>query len=242
MIASAIIRAREIRNKNFDLYLNGQDLAYVVSINNYSKVWTVHCPDSIFAQCDCPIGIQRMICKHSMKAFQLIHPNLEGGFILQNAGTTYGVDSTVPLSQALHPPTGHGYPLQDDVLGRISTDENMEVPLPCVFGDIQVGSTTHPIDPSVNSSRRQPNMSSRASQVILDDSELIFKDLVNTAEQHEILRNHLVADLKFMRRKFSKILARGVRIVCKDNTTAKFPEHDGDWSLKRKRGPLEGKS
>jgi hypothetical protein len=43
-----------------------------------------------------------------------------------------------------------------------------------------------------------------------------------------------------MRGKFSKILARGVRNENKNDTTAKFPEREGDWSLKRKRGRLEG--
>jgi hypothetical protein len=77
-------------------------------------------------------------------------------------------------------------------------------------------------------------------QAIRDDPEVIFKDLVSTAEKHKTLQNHLVSDLKLMRGKFSKILARGVRNENKNDTTAKFPEREGDWSLKRKRGRLEG--
>jgi hypothetical protein len=234
VIASAIIRAREIRDENVDLYPEGEDLAYVVSVNNYPKVWTVYCLDSVFAQCDCPIGKQGMVCKHSMKAFQLIHPNLEDGFILRNAGTKYGIDSTVPLSQVLKPPLGA------EVNDIDLSDVFLETQVPTVDDGIHMGSATHPIDLSVNSTRSHPDMSSRAKQAIRDDPEVIFKDLVSTAEKHKTLQNHLVSDLKLMRGKFSKILARGVRNENKNDTTAKFPEREGDWSLKRKRGRLEG--
>jgi hypothetical protein len=154
VIAFAIIRAREIRDENVDLYPEWEDLTYVVSVNNYPKVWTVYCPDSVFAQCDCPIGKQGMVCKHSMKAFQLIYPNLEDGFILRNAGTKYGIDNTVPLSQALKPPLGA------EVNDIDHNDVFLETQVPTVDDGIHMGSATHPIDLSVNSTGSHPDMSS----------------------------------------------------------------------------------
>jgi hypothetical protein len=95
-----------------------------------------------------------MVCKHSMKAFQLIHPNLEDGFILRNAGTKYGIDSTVPLSQALKQPSGA------EGIDIDLSDVFLEAQVPTVDDGIHMGSATHPIDLSVNSTRRQPDMSS----------------------------------------------------------------------------------
>jgi hypothetical protein len=43
-------------------------------------------------------------------------------------------------------------------------------------------SAIHPINLSINSTRRQPDMLSRAKQAIWDDPEVIFKDLVNNVE------------------------------------------------------------
>jgi hypothetical protein len=154
VIALAIIRAREIRDENVNLYLNGENLAYVVSVNNFPKVYTVYCHDSIFPQCNCPIGMQRMIYKHFIKAFQLIHLNLEDDFILRSAGSTYNIDNTVSLSQALQPPREHDFPSQDEVLKRINMDVFKQVPLPSVVGDIKVRLAIHPIDLFINSSRR----------------------------------------------------------------------------------------
>ena len=89
-----------------------------------------------------------------MKAFQLIHLNLEDNFILRNVGFTYNIDNTVSLSQALQSPRGYDFPLQDEVLKRINMDVFKQVLLPSVVGDIKVRLATHPIDLFVNSSRR----------------------------------------------------------------------------------------
>ena len=68
IVASAIIRASTIPNTNVLICLEN-NVAYVGSVNNRPKIWTIHSPDSEWAQCDCPIASQGMICKHVVKVF-----------------------------------------------------------------------------------------------------------------------------------------------------------------------------
>jgi hypothetical protein len=101
IVVSTLIRAKEIPDNHVLLRPDGEDVALVASVNNKPKVWTVHSPDSNFAQCNCPISLQGMICKHIMKAFQLLHSELADGFILREARTRCGVEQSIPLSQVL---------------------------------------------------------------------------------------------------------------------------------------------
>ena len=54
-----------------------EDKAFVGPINNNPKVWTIYSPDSEWAQCDCPIAREGMICKHTVKAFKMFCPAIE---------------------------------------------------------------------------------------------------------------------------------------------------------------------
>ena len=75
------------------------NVAYIGSVNNRPKVWTIHSPDSEWTQCDCPIASHGMICKHAIKVFKMLHPDIEDGLIVREAGTLHGVERTVPMSQ-----------------------------------------------------------------------------------------------------------------------------------------------
>ena len=99
IIASAIQEAFGILDDHVYLYPDGDNIALVMSVDDKPNVWTVHGPNWSFAQCDCPISLQGMICKHVMKVFRMINRGLEDGFILREAGTTYGVNKTTPMSQ-----------------------------------------------------------------------------------------------------------------------------------------------
>ena len=55
IVASAIIRANDIPDTNV-LICEDEDVAYVGSVNNRPKVWTIKCPNSEWAQCDCPVA------------------------------------------------------------------------------------------------------------------------------------------------------------------------------------------
>jgi hypothetical protein len=68
------------------------NVAYVGSVNNRPNVWTIHFPDSEWAQCDCPIASHGMIFKHVVKVFKMLHLDIEDGEIVREADTLHGVE------------------------------------------------------------------------------------------------------------------------------------------------------
>ena len=81
IVASAIIRADAIPDTNILICID-VDVAYVGSVYNCPKVWTIHSLNLEWAQCSCPIGTQGMICKHTMKVFKMFHPEIKDGVIV----------------------------------------------------------------------------------------------------------------------------------------------------------------
>ena len=77
-----------------------EGVAYVASVNNRPKVWTIHAPDSEWAQCNCPIAKEGMICKHIVKVFKMLHPHVDDGTMVLEAGTKHGVDRATLMSQS----------------------------------------------------------------------------------------------------------------------------------------------
>ena len=90
IVAGAVLRAREIPDEYVSIYPDDRDIALVLSVNNYPNVWIVTCPNSIWAQCNCPMGMRGNICKHAMKVFKHLHPAVQDGFIIRFAGTLKG--------------------------------------------------------------------------------------------------------------------------------------------------------
>ena len=88
IVAGAVLRAREIPDEYVSIYPDDRDIALVLSVNNYPNVWTVTCPNSIWAQCNCPMAMRGNICKHAMKKH--LHPGVQDGFIIRFAGTLKG--------------------------------------------------------------------------------------------------------------------------------------------------------
>ena len=92
-----IIRANAIPNTNV-LICADEDVAYVGSINNCPKVWTIYSLDSEWAQCDCPVAQEGMIYKHTVKVFKMLHPDVDDGVIFREVGTKYSIDCRTLLS------------------------------------------------------------------------------------------------------------------------------------------------
>ena len=90
IVAGAVLRAREIPDEYVSIYPDDRDIALVLSVNNYPNVWIVTCPNSIWAQCNCPLAMRGNICKHAMKMFKYLHPDVQDGFIIRFAGTLKG--------------------------------------------------------------------------------------------------------------------------------------------------------
>ena len=98
IICFAIIRASTIPDTNVLICME-EDKAYVGSVNNSPKVWTIHSLDSEWAQCDCPIALQGMMCKHTVKVFKMLHPDILDNVIVREAGTLHGVQRATPMAQ-----------------------------------------------------------------------------------------------------------------------------------------------
>ena len=73
IVVGAVMRARDIFDKYVFMYHEEKDVALVISVNNYPSFWTVTCPNSTWAQCDCPMGMRGNIYKHHMKVFELFY-------------------------------------------------------------------------------------------------------------------------------------------------------------------------
>ena len=58
IVVSIIVRVEQIPDKAVLLYLDGENIALVASINHKSNVWIVHLLDSKMAICNSPLGLQ----------------------------------------------------------------------------------------------------------------------------------------------------------------------------------------
>ena len=79
IVIGVVLRAREIFDNYVFMYLEEKDVPLVISVNNYPAVWTVTCPSSTWAQCDCPMGMRGNICKHHVKVSKLFYYIVELG-------------------------------------------------------------------------------------------------------------------------------------------------------------------
>jgi hypothetical protein len=91
IVAGAVLRARQILDDYVSIYPEDKDIALVMSVNNYPVVWTV----------TCPMGMRGNICKHAMKVFKCLHPDVEDAFIIRHAGTLKGTIEQALTTQPL---------------------------------------------------------------------------------------------------------------------------------------------
>ena len=98
IVVNAIVRAELILNEAVVLNADGEDIALVASINYKPHVWTVNSRDSEMAICNCPLGLQSDLCKHTVKVFKMLHPNVQDGLLVQEAKIFSGVRWDIPLS------------------------------------------------------------------------------------------------------------------------------------------------
>lgn len=63
----AIIKANAILDTNV-LTCMDENVACLYSVNNKPKVWTIHASKFKWAQCDCPIHTEDMVCKHIVQS------------------------------------------------------------------------------------------------------------------------------------------------------------------------------
>jgi hypothetical protein len=92
IIVSIVLKVRDIPNFNVLLCHDGEDIAYVASINHTSKIWIIHSSSFEWPQCDCPLAEQGIACKHVMKVFKMLHPNIHDGAIVRDMGTFHGIN------------------------------------------------------------------------------------------------------------------------------------------------------
>jgi hypothetical protein len=89
---------RDISSTKVLLYLDGDDIAFVVFCNHPPKVWTVHDLGSKWPQCDCPLVAQEIICKHVIKIYKMLHPTILHGAIFRKTCIFHGVQMGSPIT------------------------------------------------------------------------------------------------------------------------------------------------
>ncbi len=68
---------------------------FVASMNHRPKMWTIHVPNLKWPQCDCPHAQKRIIYKHIMKMFKVLHLDVHDGAIVRDVGTYHGVHQPI---------------------------------------------------------------------------------------------------------------------------------------------------
>ena len=253
LVCSAIIRASEIPDRNVFISID-KSIAYVKSVNNMPKTWTIYSPDSEWAQCDCPVAQEGMICKHTVKVFKMLHPDIEDGFIVREAGTRHGVDRTTPMSQCyakVKPTKVHEGQSQANSNIVNDTESNECVDLEGETIGLDAGDDVRgPEDPEDTGSHiSQANVPNPLdlSQSDRGPSQTVSRTTVTTlytaltknAETHPFLQEYLLADFKHIHGKQTELIARGQAMLPPTSNPSHFPARDGDNSLKRHRSFLE---
>ena len=247
IVASAIIRADAIPDSNVLICID-DDVAYVGSVNNRPKIWTIHSPNSEWAQCDCPIVAQGMICKHTMKVFKMLHPELEDGTIVRHAGTEHGTHRQILLSQSLaNVQTPHDKNIEHVInnSSEVTKVDQVENPVGQANSlDLlsQVSLADRNLRDAASSLEFSQDIQNTLGDKIHKTVMLLYESLVHTAIEYPGLQEHLVADLKHIKGKQKELIARGVATFQKKDNTTLFRACDGDRSLKRHKSFLEGSS
>ena len=179
----------------------------------------------------------------------MLHPDIEDGLIVREAGTLHGVERTVPMSQVWI--KGH-----TEFAGKSSDNVIDFEDCPYDFGSIgnQLGiDVQNPEDMFSQISIHEPHLGHIGQPTVLfhDQSNstpiqiyknirLLYESLANTTIAYPELQDYLVADLKHIKGKQKDLIARGVANSAKQEGLSSFPEILGDRSLKRHRSFLEG--
>jgi hypothetical protein len=90
VVASVVLRSKDILNHLVKLFPGGEDVAQVISVNHFPSVYTILAPGEEYAQCNCPWADQGHICKHSVKVYKMIHPDVEDSNIIRLRGSLRG--------------------------------------------------------------------------------------------------------------------------------------------------------
>jgi hypothetical protein len=109
------------------LYLDGDDIAFMVFCNHPPKVRTMHASGFKWPQCDYPFVAQGIIYKHVIKIYKMFHPTILDGAIVQKTCAFHGVQrgslvTNLPTLENLLPKEEHNLPQIED----FSTSEDIE--------------------------------------------------------------------------------------------------------------------
>jgi hypothetical protein len=245
IVCSAIVRASTIPDTNVTI-CKDEDKAYVYSVNHKPKRWTIHSPDSEWAQCDCPIAREGMICKHTMKVFKMLHPNIADGVIFRHAGTLHGVDRATPMSQCYSKP-----PLAN-TLNDTDGSEIVDLEGETIGYDISAHQSIgiHSQDPTDMCSQGIQSNASHHIHMLQDDLSNsqdmtrttvhnLYTSMTKNADTYPSLQAYLLADFKHIHGKHTELIAHGDAMSQLPSTSSSFSARDGDNSLKQHRSFLE---
>jgi hypothetical protein len=189
-----------------------------------------------------------MICKHVVKVFKMLHPDVKDGVIVHEAGTFHGVERTVPMSQIwIKKHIECAGKTLDNIIDlehcpydceSIGTQMKIDLEDPEeMFSQISIHEeSSGPIgQPTV----LLHDMNDSTPLRIHKNIRLLYESLAKTTIAYPELQDYLIADLKHIKGKQKDLIARGVANPAEHEGLSQFPEILGDRSLKRHRSFLE---
>jgi hypothetical protein len=87
VVASAVLRSKDIPNHLVKLFPGGQDIAQVIFVNHFPQVYTILAPGEEYVQCNYPWADQGHIYKHAVKVYKMIHLDVQDTTIIQLWGS-----------------------------------------------------------------------------------------------------------------------------------------------------------
>jgi hypothetical protein len=172
---NALFLAHDIPYTNVLFHLDGEDITFVASTNHLEKMWIVHAPTLEWPQCDCPFATQGIICKHVMKVFKMLHPNIGDGSIVREINTLHRVAWGVAIPEHNSP----NYGIKDN-------DTKDDDPIKEQLGQkIGLELKDHP--------------ESTIDEDVIDVIDKVFSDLRATTMELPTLQMHLLSTLRVLR-------------------------------------------
>ena len=179
----------------------------------------------------------------------MLHPDIEDGVIVREAGILHGVERTVPMSKIWI--KGHTefagktldnvIDLEDCLYDCGSTGNHMKIDLEDpddMFSQSSIDEEY--LGPIGKSTVFLHDTNDSTSVRIHKSIRLLYESLAKTTIEYPELQDYLIADLKHIKGKQKYLIARGVANPAKHEGLSQFPEILGDRSLKRHRNFLEG--
>ena len=173
----------------------------------------------------------------------MLHPDIQDGVIIREAGTIHGVDRSTPMSQC------YAKPRREGLKEGVTTCSNDNVNNACI--DLDAATIGAPSEDLFDMGS-QISTGSVSNPIVVSQADIapsqimsrtttnnLYTSLTKNVETYPVLGAYLLADLKHIHGKQTELIARRDAMMRPISSPSSFPARDGDNSLKRRRSFLE---